>query len=229
MQHHILVAFPRTGSTWVTNYGIQSPWTNKLGKNTGSGVYEPFTNVDKITLAEMMQHCQTTIDFLKNERLAGKEYFIKIMVKDINDYDLSNFYDNFYSSTNKIKLINKDVWRIFLSYCYHDYMDWLDADYYLSDDYKPQYFEIPTYVIDLFAQTYTRFVNFDKYDTIWDYDNLTDDYLHDFFKASKKYPRTKYNIIENYEDYLLQDEDMLKNKLHHYLKEYGLTLDEYVL
>lgn len=228
--HSVLVCHFRTGSSWVSGYARQSPWTHKLWEmdpryeNIGSEYFAEFDSLKDISI-------QQRIDVLKDERSKGKEYYLKIQIPHmLEDYHpiILDFYKDFYKNTNKIKLYNRDAWRVFLSWSYQEFHKWFMSDYYHYKEYKALYFRTTDENLEKFAKTYSDYIKFDIYDEAFNYHNLTEDFLQEYF-CTEKYKIKMGSKIDNYENYLLQDPNELKNKLYQLLKNNGLHSNEYVL
>src|SRR6056300_1658149 len=192
--HKVLVASPRTGSSWVASYGEASPWTNKIRTLVEVFGTEYFQDYGSSTIFTGSHHVylntEQKIAVLESERLEGREYFVKIMVRDFyREKEILDFYKRFYNRTEKIKLYNYNAWRVFLSWSYQNYTNWVDPHVFLPwpkraplQNHKPNFpYSADKKRVKNFAKEYSRYINFDTYDVSLNYNDLNDNVLSDYF------------------------------------------------
>ena len=114
MTNYVLIALPKTASSWVKNHFKQLERQKFLGEYFSPDNMQPGTF--------KKDYNQLKIDFLEESRVKGTEYFIKYMVEQIDNFP--DWFTTFYKDYEKIKLLNTDVWRVFLSYGYQCYIGW---------------------------------------------------------------------------------------------------------
>lgn len=224
----ILIANYRTGSTWVSEYGSRSPGFYNLKYLYG----DDYPYGSELFRVDCYENFTSNKKDLEIERGEGREYFIKIMVKQLQNkyakhFELLEWYKQFYKNTEKIKLYNNNVWQIFLSESYQDFINWEYAHYYEMENYIPAFpYTVDTNIIARFAEKYANYMKFDLYDTLLDFNDLTEEMLSSYFKVDKIDRR--HNKI-NYEENMTNDPIILKNMLHNELKKNGLNINDYVL
>lgn len=232
--HKVLVASPRTGSSWVSMYGEASPWTNKIRTLVKEFDTEYFRYYGSSAIFTASHHIplntEQKIAILESERLDGREYFVKIMVRDFyREKEILDFYKRFYNRAEKIKLYNYNAWRVCLSWSYQYYTKWVNPHVFLPNS-KPNFpYSADKKFVQFFAKEYSRYINFDTYDVSLNYHDLNDDILSNYFQVPSSFQtRFKHREPIDYESNLI-DAQKVKNMLHEELKNNGLQISDYVL
>jgi len=203
MKNYTLIGYQRCGTTWLSLH-----FKTYYGKPNFLGEYfSQETNFDN------------KISFLENERKQNNEYFIKWIIWQIKECE--DWWNNFYKNFEKIKILNRNAWRIFLSESYLRYNNYKsDPNLWQHKDYNMKKFSVDIEWIKQFANQYNQYIMFSNYDTIFDVDKITDEYVSNYLGNSNiKYER----FVHNYEDYLQQDLDLTKEIFISELKKFGIT------
>lgn len=178
MKKRIMLANPRTGSSWVQMY-INRYNKHRFGMTSVRDRYEgselfDFDNVDFVVDGEMIQlrNFDQKIEFLRARRAMGVEYSIKIFYDQI-EHRLP-WFEEFYSDWEVIKLTRKDAFSQFMSYIMHtpSFLEMVEIDL----DHGLKRF------VEDFMSYYYRMEDFDHYDHHFVYEELTDDILSKFFE-----------------------------------------------
>lgn len=229
MKHYVLIGYPRSGTAWLATHFREYYKENYIGEffsinvdkqNRKFNALKHYSIDDKILNSlEYKDH----LSFLEEERGKGNEYYIKYMVHQIEKINskYSNWWDNFYNNFEKIKLLNKNVWRIFLSESYQQSIDWNNSSIWKDRDYILKPFSIRLDRISSFAKTYARYINYNNYNTLFDYDEITDEYVATHLGNLKF--RHRQRFVHDYESYLQQDVELIKDILKKELEKNGLT------
>lgn len=210
MKNYILIGYPRTGTSWIGSHFIKY-----YGKSNYLGEYFSEINDEQSYIEK--------VSFLEKEReISGEEYYIKYMVyqiKEIEQY-YSNWFNTFYKNFEKIKLLNRNVWRIFLSQYYQLQNNKFESHNWKIPNYKLKSFSVNLNQIKKFAKDYSDFYHYNNYDTLFDYDKIDDEYIMKYLGTKTFKKRTRY--VHDYENFLLGDIDLIKDNLIAELKKFGI-------
>ena len=212
MKNYILIAYPRTGTSWLGGHFIQYYGKSNYLGEFFSEVYDEQSYIEKVSFLE------------KEREINGEEYYIKYMlyqIKDIEQY-YPNWFDTFYKNFKKIKLLNKNVWRIFLSQQYQLQNHKFESNSWKIPDYKLKQFSINLNQIKKFVKDYSDFFHYDKHNILFDYDKIDDDYMMKYLGTKTFRKRNRY--IHDYESFLLSDIDLIKDNLKKEFQKYNIEL-----
>jgi len=215
---YILIGFPRTGTTWIGRYF-------KFYNNNNLGEY--------FSIGELYKE---NIKFLNSEREKGNEYYIKYLSHQLQYLNeiAPGWHDDFYKNYTKIKLINTNVWRIFLSYFYqHDVFvknGLLTNTRIWEKDYEVQKFSIHSKnkiseydEIQRFVKRYVDYIRYNNYDLLWNIKDITHEFLVDFLELNLITTKKQSWFVHDYESKLLDDVEMLHDTLRYEFKKYGIN------
>lgn len=212
MKNYILIGYPRTGTSWLGTHFIEY-----YGKPNYLGEYFSEINDDQSYVQK--------VSFLEKEReLNREEYYIKYLfyqMKEIEQF-YPNWFDNFYKDFEKVKLLNKNVWRIFLSQHYQLENDKFESGSWKIPDYKLKQFSVNLNQIKKFAKDYSDFYYYSKYNTLLDYDKIDDEYMMKYLGTKTYRKRNRY--IHDYESFLLGDINLIKDSLKKEFEEYNIKM-----
>jgi hypothetical protein len=198
MTNYVLIAHPRTASSWVKNHFQQLESQKFLGEYFSPDNMQPGTF--------KKDYNQLKIDFLEESRVKGTEYFIKYMVEQIDNFP--DWFTTFYKDYEKIKLLNTDVWGVFLSYGYQCYIGWNNTGLYKRPT-EIKEFNIFLPVIQTFAKSYSQYIRYDNYDTLFDIKDISTKTILKHIGIPQYDIKSKRHV-HNYELKLKQNIEMTK-------------------
>jgi len=225
MKNYTLIGFPRTGTAWF-KYHFREYYgnSNYLGEYFSKFEYTHIENnvYYKVRRNQSSQRYSKKISFLNSERINNNEYYIKYMVHHINELDenFPNWWNEFYKDYEKIKVLNKNVWRIFLSNSYQDYTKWKKTGNWKVKNFKLEKFYTSFEYIQIFCKLYNDYINFDRYDVLFDVNKIDNDFVMNYLNNNTYVNKPRY--IHDYEKYLISDIDLVKEELKKELKKYNL-------
>ena len=125
MDTKLLVASPRSGSTWFV-YSYITQRQNDLGeffnKDWSYWIQRGNNNLSKDILAKLENDTLADkIKFLETERQQGREYFCKLFPSQINNWE---WLYSFYKDSKVYYLQRHNKWQQFLSYMYQSKTSW---------------------------------------------------------------------------------------------------------
>jgi len=204
-KNYVLIGYQRSGTTWLSMH-----FRRYYGKEKSLG--EWFGETTKISFQEK-------ISFLEDERKKGEEYFIKWMVHQIQN--CSEWWNEFYKDYEKIKLLNLNVWDIFLSETYQRHIKWTYTNLWMEKEFNMTNFSVDLKWIKQFVQQYIEYLKFRNYNTIFNYDKITDEYVMNYL-GNEEYKFIKI-YRKDYEKYLIEDVELIKNCLIKELEKNGIN------
>lgn len=203
--NYTLIGYQRSGTTWLCQH-----FRIYYGKEKWLDEY-----------FSREKNFNNKISFLENERKNNNEYFVKWIVHQVQE--CQDWWNEFYKDFEKIKLLNKNVWRIFLSESYLRFNNYeSDPNLWRHKDYYIKPFSVDRNWIKQFAKQYSDYIMFSNYNTLFDIDKITDEYVMDYLgNIEYKY---KKQFKHDYEGKLNQDVELTKEILKNELKQYNITL-----
>lgn len=217
---NIVISLHRTGSTWIGHYAGANfktppcptdPFFFKKAK-------ELVGNQNLWTQEWLSMLCDVygvDVALLIVENY-DKEYFLKIHTSQIYRHDIDDWFREYYKNYNKVKIINKNSWRMFTSKIFA----------FNTEEYNLKHLNE---LFDKFVKDYTFYINYDFYDYTINYNEIDHDWLNFHFNCNLEYEE---NIKENYEKRLSDrgiDYVQLKRGLYESLKSNGLQLSDYTI
>jgi len=205
----VLVTFPRSGSSWVKKYidNHNAEYNNiiPLGDHFGDAIMKRDSRT-----------CIQTIDWLNSERNLNKEYSIKYFTYHQPIINHIQWWKSFYSSSEIIYLERKNTWRMFLSYLMQEQSRWSKHNARSQEDIN-KFSSIKPFLpsrtsVEIWCNRYNihKTIDISKIDHTLYYEDLTDEFLRDFFKIPSKRKVKNYIPYSNidYEDYILNIDEI---------------------
>ena len=205
----VLITFPRSGSSWVKKYidNHNSLYNSivPLGDYFGDAIMKR----DNRT-------CLQTIDWLNSERALSREYSIKYFTYHQPIINHTDWWNSFYSSSEIIYLERKNTWRMFLSYLMQEHSKWTKHNARSEEDVS-SFSSIKPFMatkdsVEIWCNRYNthKLINIPRIDSRLYYEDLTDEFLRDFFKIPQQKKVKNYIPYStiNYEDYILNIDEI---------------------
>ena len=228
----ILIGHPRSGTTWIAEH-CKRAWPISINQ-TAYAKHSSKTNDISLEWLDnnkslWKNNFMDRVNFLEKE--LPKQYFLKIMwYRDIYKNELIDWFDKFYKDTVKLYIYNNNPWRMFLSTMYQDYTSWANPKIWKLKSYSPFNYQIKSFNLlkeDIISwlEMYKIYVEFDRYDVKWDYNDLTDEkicnYLSINFLEEKR-------IVHDYES-KLKNLNEIKKSFYDEFKKTGLQIKNFML
>lgn len=217
---NIVISLHRTGSTWISRYASAN--FAKPPRPTDPYFYlkakQFIGNLNPWTQEWLSMLCDVygvDVALLIVENY-DKEYFLKIHTSQIYRHDIDDWFREYYKNYNKVKIINKNSWRMFTSKIF-------------AFNEEEKNLKHLNKLMDKFVEDYIYYLNYDFYDCVIDYNLINHDWLNFHFNCNLEYEE---NIKENYEKRLSDrgiDYMSLKLKLYDSFKNCGLQLSDYMI
>lgn len=217
---NIVISLHRTGSTWISHYAAAhfknpprptDPFFFKKAKEL-VGNQNPWTQ-EWLSMLCDVYGVDVALLIVENY---NEKHFLKIHTSQIYRHNIDDWFRDFYKNYNKIKVINKNAWRMFTS------------KIFAFNKVEKNIKNLKLF-LDVFVKDYTFYINYDFYDYTINYNEIDHDWLNAHFKCHLEY---KKNVKKDYEK-LLQDRGInyvqLKRELYESLKSNGLQLSDYTI
>jgi len=174
----ILLTLARSGSSWVQQYITEHNkkyfQMNYLQDQFGGVEFFNKENIkfDNLSFISL----EDKINFLESERLAGREYSIKVFLDQIENYH--DWFFNFYKDWEIIKLTRRELFNQFISYTCH------------TPEFHDLFFKELVTGQKGFIKDFLKWqdlLNLVQTDSHLVYEDLTDEFLSSYFKVSINY------------------------------------------